>query len=224
MKKALALGITFWLLLVGISFYWNYSSVLSKQQEVLLQAARSYFAQIILSRAWNACHGGVYVPVTTETKPNEYLETPMREIFVNDKLTLTKINPAFMTRQISEMAQKRHGVQFHITSLKPTRPGNIPDLMEEEALLCFEKGEKETAFLFNESGKRFFFFMAPLITEKACLQCHAKQNYKEGDIRGGISVTLPYTMNLPTVPAGGGAHHNRLGRSYRYNLRWPQAK
>ena len=139
MKKALTLGITFWLLLVGLSFYWNYSSVLSKQQELLLQAARSYFAQIILSRAWNACHGGVYVPVTTETKPNEYLETPMREIFVNDKLTLTKINPAFMTRQISEMAQKRHGVQFHITSLKPTRPGNIPDRWKRKPYRALRK-------------------------------------------------------------------------------------
>ncbi len=199
MKKALAFGISFWLLLVTVSIYWNYSSMLSKQQELLLQAARSYFAQIVLSRAWVAFHGGVYVPVTMETRPNEYLETPMREIVVNENLTLTKINPAFMTRQISEMAQKRNGVQFHITSLKPTRPGNIPDMMEKLALQGFEKGETETAFLFNESGKRYFFFMAPLVTEKTCLQCHAKQNYKVGDIRGGISVILPYSLNMPIV-------------------------
>ncbi len=30
--------------------------------------------------------------------------------------------------------------------------------------------------------------MAPLITEASCLQCHAKQGYKVGDVRGGISV------------------------------------
>jgi hypothetical protein len=33
---------------------------------------------------------------------------------------------------------------------------------------------------------------APLITENSCLKCHAKQGYKIGDIRGGISVTLPF--------------------------------
>jgi len=33
--------------------------------------------------------------------------------------------------------------------------------------------------------------MRPLITEKGCLECHAKQGYKENDIRGGISVSIP---------------------------------
>lgn len=33
--------------------------------------------------------------------------------------------------------------------------------------------------------------MAPLHVEQACLPCHEKQGYKIGDIRGGISVTLP---------------------------------
>ena len=32
--------------------------------------------------------------------------------------------------------------------------------------------------------------MAPLHVEEACLQCHAKQGYKVGDIRGGISILL----------------------------------
>jgi len=32
--------------------------------------------------------------------------------------------------------------------------------------------------------------MAPLITEESCLQCHAQQGYKVGDIRGGIGIQL----------------------------------
>jgi hypothetical protein len=35
--------------------------------------------------------------------------------------------------------------------------------------------------------------MAPLVTKRSCLKCHAKQGYKEGDIRGGISVVLPFS-------------------------------
>jgi len=33
--------------------------------------------------------------------------------------------------------------------------------------------------------------MRPLFTEKGCLQCHEAQGYKEGDVRGGISVAIP---------------------------------
>ena len=40
-------------------------------------------------------------------------------------------------------------------------------------------------------GKEYFRSMHPFITEKSCLKCHAIQGYKEGDIRGGISVSIP---------------------------------
>jgi hypothetical protein len=36
-----------------------------------------------------------------------------------------------------------------------------------------------------------FRYMAPLWTEAPCLKCHANQGYVEGDLRGGISVTIP---------------------------------
>jgi diguanylate cyclase (GGDEF)-like protein len=41
-----------------------------------------------------------------------------------------------------------------------------------------------------------------LKTERACLKCHAKQGYKEGDIRGGISVTLPFIAEIPIQALG----------------------
>lgn len=52
----------------------------------------------------------------------------------------------------------------------------------------------------QKGGKIRYFYMAPLITKKSCLKCHAKQGYKEGDIRGGISVTVPFAMNIPFLP------------------------
>ena len=54
----------------------------------------------------------------------------------------------------------------------------------------FERGGKDKAELVEVGGQTFARFMAPLITRQACLDCHAKQGYKVGDIRGGISVTL----------------------------------
>jgi diguanylate cyclase (GGDEF)-like protein len=38
--------------------------------------------------------------------------------------------------------------------------------------------------------KTYFRYMAPLYVESECLQCHAKQGYNLGDVRGGISVAI----------------------------------
>jgi diguanylate cyclase (GGDEF)-like protein len=106
------------------------------------------------------------------------------------------INPAYMTRQISEIAKEKDGVQFHITSLNPLRPENKPTEIETEFLKAFEAGETEKGMFIQEGTKTSYFYMAPLVTEKACLQCHAKQGYVESDVRGGISITSPVNMDI----------------------------
>ncbi len=35
-------------------------------------------------------------------------------------------------------------------------------------------------------------FMQPMVTEASCLKCHGAQGYREGDLRGGISVSVPW--------------------------------
>jgi diguanylate cyclase (GGDEF)-like protein len=124
----------------------------------------------------------------------------MRDIKIDDNLTLTKVNPAFMTRQLSEIALEQKCVLFHITSLKPIRPENKATAREKEFLEAFEHGVKEKGVFIKEGETSSFFYMAPLLTEKSCLQCHANQGYKEGDVRGGISVTLPFVMKVPFFP------------------------
>ncbi|MBW2217329.1 MAG: diguanylate cyclase, partial [Deltaproteobacteria bacterium] len=195
-----------WAILISISFLWNYTNAKKEQERIALESARSFFNHIVITRLWNARHEGVYAPVTEESLPNPYLETPMRDIKVNDKLTLTKVNPAFMTRQISEIAMEQEALtqtgvllQFHITSLKPIRPQNKPTAIEERFLKEFEKGVKEKGIFTKKGVENSYFYMAPLITTKSCLKCHAKQGYKEGDIRGGISVTSSFVMKIPLL-------------------------
>ena len=199
MRKAIFIISACWILLVSISFLWNYSSAKKGQETIAYQAARSFFDQIVITRRWNAGHGGVYVLINDDTHPNPYLEDPLRDIEVNRNLKLTKVNPAFMTRQIAEIAAQQKGIYFHITSLKPIRPENKPTAREEKALKSFETGRKEIGEIITGESGKYFFYMAPLITEKGCLKCHAKQGYKEGDIRGGISVTLPFLPILPLM-------------------------
>ena len=199
MKKTMINTSCIWLLLVGLSFAWNYREAGKEVEATALQVARSFFDQILVTRQWNAEHGGVYVPVTERTQFNPWLEDPLREIEVNANLTLTKLNPALMTRQLAEIAAARTGVHFHLTSLRPIRPENRPTARETLALEAFARGTPEVSAYIKDATGTAFFYMAPLVTEKACLACHARQGYQEGDIRGGLSLTLPFLHKPPLL-------------------------
>ena len=189
----------FWTLLISSSLGWMICSARDEQQRIATLTAKSVFKQIVITRRWNSLHGGVYTLVTEKNQPNPYLEDPVRDLKFNDTMMLTKINPALMTRQIGEIAMLEEGIQFHITSLNPIRPMNEATPVEKQFLQSFEQGKKEDGAFMEEHGRQVFKYMAPLITEKSCLICHAKQGYKEGDIRGGISVSLPFSLQVPVV-------------------------
>lgn len=199
-KNNILLIILAWLLLALISFFWNYTNGKKARQELAFQTARSLFSHIETTRLWNTLHGGVYVPITKETQPNPYLKTEMKNIKVNNDLTLTMVNPAFMTRQIAEITMKQNRIQFHITSLKPIRPLNKATLRETDCLNAFEQGIPEVGFFIKDNQKPYFFYMAPLKTKEGCLKCHAVQGYKAGDIRGGISITIPSDIKISLLP------------------------
>ena len=151
------------------------------------------FRSIVATRRWNAEHGGVYVPVTDAFPPNPYLDAPDRDVRTTGGVLLTKINPAYMTRLVGKLLESE-GYRLHITSLRPIRPGNMPaDAWERAALEKFEKGSRVEQGLTGPAGNRMFRYMESLKTEAACLDCHAKQGYELGDIRGGISIAFPYT-------------------------------
>nr|WP_319493327.1 response regulator [uncultured Desulfobacter sp.] len=191
MKRKIYMLLTagFWISAIGFSLFWNLKTTEKSVNQSLLNVGRSFFAEIEITRLWNARHGGVYVPITQETQPNPYLDIDDRDVTTLTGVHLTKINPAFMTRQIAEIAEQENRVHYHITSLKPIRPDNKGDDWEKKALHRFKNGEKEVFAVFEESSQ--FRYMAPLPVKQACLKCHAKQGYKLGEVRGGISITVP---------------------------------
>ncbi|MBN1599290.1 MAG: DUF3365 domain-containing protein [Bacteroidales bacterium] len=184
-----------WTALIIASFLWSRSLIIKNNRVVVQKKAQSFFDHIVTTRSWNSEHGGVYVPVTESTQPNPYLEDTLRDIVTLNGLKLTKINPAYMTRQISEINKDRLGIHFHITSLHPIRPANKPDEWETGALKLFESNTPE---LLEVVGNNYR-YMAPLYTEKSCLRCHYFQGYNVGDIRGGISVSFPATFYLKNM-------------------------
>ena len=191
-RAYLALLVVFYCLSIALSLAFNLRTAAQEYETLALFTARSFFQQVVVTRRWNALHGGVYVPVTPDTQPNPYLEDPRRDIVTTDGMKLTKLNPAYMTRLISEVMNKDRGTQLHMTSLKPLRPENAPDGWEREALESFATGGKERAAVIGTGGAAVFRYIAPLTTEESCLTCHAGQGYKLNDIRGGIGVAFPY--------------------------------
>jgi len=180
-----------WTAGIGASLTWNISQLSESMMNIARTSARIAFEKDVIYRLWAADHGGVYVPVSKTTPPNPYLTVPHRDVTTSDGLELTLINPAYMTRQVNELALTRSGYRGHITSLKPIRPENHPDPWEIESLRAFERGTPEVGSLETMSGKEYFRFMKPFRAEKSCLICHEQQGYKEGDLRGGISVSIP---------------------------------
>ncbi len=185
-----------WTLGIGASSLYTIHYIKRFSLNSAKLTGKSLIEETILFRSWNAKNGGVYAPVSPTTPPNPYLKVPERNITTPSGKALTKVNPAYMTRQVFELQKKRLGVQGHITSLKPLNPHNAPDQWEKKALHLFEKGVKEYAEEVSFRGKPAMRIMLPLTTEKVCLKCHTKQGYKLGDIRGGISVYVPLNSYL----------------------------
>lgn len=180
-----------------VSIYVNRQQILTITKNV----ARAYIDKDILYRRWNALHDGIYVAVDKEVVPNPYLPPSVleRDVMTPSGRRLTLVNPAYMTRQIYELAQKENHIAVRITSLNPLRPENKSDTWEATALQAFERGEQDVSSVVTEDDVSYIRLMRPLDTEESCLPCHAHQGYKKGEIRGGISIMLPMMLFEPIM-------------------------
>ena len=116
---------------------------------------------------------------------------PERDISTPSGRKLTLISPPMIMNQVHALNRGQVGFHGHITSLQPIRPQDTPDPWEKQALQAFSSGQSEAATEGTVDGKRYFRLMRPLVIEKSCLTCHAEQGYKVGDLRGGLSISVP---------------------------------
>nr|WP_321266910.1 diguanylate cyclase [uncultured Sulfurimonas sp.] len=158
------------------------------QKQILIKQAQTHFNDQINTRKWNAGYAGLYVKPKKGQKPNPYLKDNILK--VDENLTLIRINPAWMTRQLSETSDTL-GFHFRITSLIPINPNNKATPFEKRALTYIEKTNTKEYYELGKDSK--FNYMGALVTTEACLVCHKHQGYSLGDIRGGISIDLDST-------------------------------
>ncbi|MEN8264329.1 MAG: ATP-binding protein [Nitrospirota bacterium] len=182
---------------MGVSLYLisiKHEKLIYEQLDI---QAKALFQQIVLTRRWVADHGGVFVLAPWKT-PSPYLKES--EIVDVKGRTYLKESPAMVTKELSQYAKKEGRYWFHITSLKLINPDNAPDAFEERSLKVFESENKEDATTVEKIGPSHFYrYMAPLYIEESCLKCHSHQGYKVGDVRGGISVSVPMDYALSMI-------------------------
>lgn len=183
------------ILIVGIFWGFNTRNVtLIKHQ--LAHEARAFFQEIVQTRHWIIKQDGIYI----KQKPGMRID-PLLASIKGLKTTITDKegesyllrNHAAVTKMISALATEDQVFGLNITSLNPMNPLNEADDFESRALQQFEDGVKEVSEFTNTPSGVLFRYMAPLLTEKECLKCHADQGYDLGDIRGGISISIPAT-------------------------------
>lgn len=178
-----------------------------EEREVALNRAVASYHKDLAYRSWASERGGVYVPLDAKTPANPYLANrPDREITTTEGKVLTLVNPAYMTRMVHELETAEYGSQGHLTSLRPIRPENAPDPWERKALEAFERGAREFSEMILQGDRLTLRYMGALLVDQSCLACHAQQGYQVGQVRGGLSVTVP----VGTGPAFAGLTHRAI--------------
>ena len=160
--------------------------------------ARTVAEQVVGFRSWVAGFGVVWVKdVKTEF---------LGELACDVETMFYSKNPALATRELSNVVNNLTArTSFYVTSTNFRNPDNKPDEFEKNAQNRFEK-DKSLADFDTRLGNEFR-FAKPLTVKKACLKCHGNPEdapadvikkygnkygfgYKEGDIRGIISVRI----------------------------------
>jgi len=200
-KFALYLGSVLSVALASL-FFWAYQQAKHNIMDQVDQQARTLLLQVIITRAWVADHGGLFVMQKPGVETNPLL--PESDIVDQQGKTYLMRNPALVTREISAYAENAGLYRFRLTSLKLKNPANAPLEFEKEALAAFdrdgyEKSRDGIAVQRQEGGIPTYCRIVPLQVLSACLDCHRDQGYQMGEIRGGLSVIIPMDKALAAI-------------------------
>ena len=189
-------------LFLGLLFFWAYSQAKQSILDQVDQEARTLLQQVVITRAWIADHGGVFVKKRPGVAENPLL--PHSSIVDLKGSTYLLRNPAMVTRELSAYAEAAGLYRFHLSSLKLKNPDNAPLDFEREALVSFErqgydKSKDGVSLQQRDNGRPFYCRIIPLQVLPACLECHSDQGYQVGEVRGALSVFIPIDTALAAI-------------------------
>lgn len=113
--------------------------------------------------------------------------------------------PAVFGREVGMILKYKSNISLKQASLRYRNIYNQPDPFERRVLLKFESQERTKGQGYGEFRNGFYRYLHPIYIKKVCLKCHGepageldptgrkKEGYKEGDLRGAISIAFPYS-------------------------------
>jgi hypothetical protein len=159
---------------------WETKRHRTEQTEEFLEAARSFYKQILVEKEWIEDSGGFYVRANDGKKSKDGLE--------GDRFK--KIDFASALNGLSQIATEKEGYRFHIARLGVVNTYHSPDIWEQGALTTLRSGADED-YVFSEiNGERYFRFMKPLNFKN---NIHTNRSQKDTSI--GIAITIPTAVS-----------------------------
>jgi PAS domain S-box-containing protein len=173
---------------------WHHAATI---RDIAAAEAHANLNKDLSTLMWAAQQGGLYVPVSPALQPDPCLkQLPERDIRTSDGRHLTLIDPVFLHRQMTVAYGQAYGVQSRLVSIDPSRSETGPDGWEAAALRRLNHEAREVVAFCDIGGAPHLRAMMPLFLKSECMQCHAGQGDKMGDLRGGLSLTLPMAPYL----------------------------
>lgn len=172
--------------------------------EELKSQAKTVVANVEAFGAWVSRSGRVW----TKDESQDYLSSEEVQSVVEPDKTyhFYSKNPALATREFSEVvASSPSPAKFRMTSHNVMNPNNEPDAFEKRALEQIRSNKLPEYFEIKGDNYRF---ASPVYHNASCIKCHGNPSdapqdvldvygaqrgfgFKEGDVAGVISVTLP---------------------------------
>ncbi len=183
------LGITAF---IGLGSHFSYQERLDNA----LNRARENFQKDVMVRLLIAQPGGGYALPDEKNRPDPHeSDKPNAGNGATGDMPFAMGNPAQRAQLMHDLGIPGPEMQGHMVSLTPLHPQNTADPWEQKALHKLGTGHREYWEVSAPDGQSRLRFMGGLVTLESCLRCHAAQGYKVGDIRGGISFTVPLNQD-----------------------------
>jgi len=173
---------------IALGSYYSYREA---RDNALSRARENFQKEVLISLLITQPGGGYALPEQSAAAPAKAAGASLGGQAASVEMPFARGIPAHMSRLTHELGVDGRVLKGHMTSLRPLRPENGADPWERKALLELHPGEREYWEELTLAGRSQLRYMGALVTLEGCLPCHAAQGFKLGDIRGGISFTVP---------------------------------
>jgi PAS domain S-box-containing protein len=188
-RRYLWLAAAIWTVTIGVLIAYDIVFEQNRMLDLVGVMARTM--------AWQDQHwvtmktGNIFAPVGDPlVAGDEHSEMPSETVETKSGIRLAKVNPTALMRSLNQLPHNRPGEFSRLTSLHPVDSAPAPDEWESAALRRIQGRGGDFADIDGEGDMTRLRLMVPLRSDSSCLSCHGWQDNAQGDLRGGISVSL----------------------------------